>query len=311
VKLPDHTPVTREALAGILARYGLGDRSIAPLAQTGIINAVYALGSDLVLRVPRDHPAHAAQARREAVTIPAARAAGVQTPRLVAFDDALDLLPVPYLIVERSSGVALGQIEGDPADAAGVWAAVGRELARLHAVASEGPVAELPPGDNPPDPAESIDRRLGEGWFSAVEARWLLGWIDRLRPATASPARACLLHGDVQSTNVMVDPDGPTYRALIDWGCAQWGDPAIDFLGMPMRCVPAVLAGHREVMPVDGDETAEARITWQHLGLVLHFLPRGAVPGVAWGEQPVAMLFDLLRFFGEASEDRWRAVGPP
>jgi hypothetical protein len=44
---------------------------------------------------------------------------------------------------------------------------------------------------------------------------------------------------------------------------------------------------------------------------VLHLLPRGAVPGVAWGEQPVAMLMDMLRFFLEVREEAWRAVRPP
>src|SRR5687768_7945382 len=45
-------------------------------------------------------------------------------------------------------------------------------LARLHAAARSGAVAELPPGTNPPEPAETIERRLAEGWFSSVEARW-------------------------------------------------------------------------------------------------------------------------------------------
>jgi aminoglycoside phosphotransferase (APT) family kinase protein len=311
VKLPEHTPVAPEALAAILARHNLGDRRLAPLAQTGIINAVYALGDDLVLRVPRNHPAHAEQARREALAIPAARAAGVRTPRLVAYDDALDLLPVPYLVVERVPGAALGQLEGDPAEAGGVWREVGRELARLHAVAPSEALSALPSEGGPPDPEASIEQRLAEGWFSAVEARWLRAWVARLRPLVAPPSTPRLIHGDVQSTNVMVDPAGGEYRALIDWGCAQQGDPAVDFLGMPLRCVPAVLAGHREVAPLDGDATAEARIVWHHLGVVVAFLRRGAVPGVAWGEQPVGMLVDLLRFFMEERGERWRAVGPP
>jgi aminoglycoside phosphotransferase (APT) family kinase protein len=311
VKLPEHTPIAAEALAAILTRHALDDRPLAPLAQTGIINAVYALGDDLVLRVPRDHPAHAEQARREALAIPAARAAGVRTPRLVAYDDRLDLLPVPYLIVERVGGAALGQLVGDPAAATEVWREVGRDLARLHAVPRTGAVAELAPGTNPPEPIEMIERRLAEGWFSALEARWLRDWVERLRPMAAPPPTPRLLHGDVQSTNVMVDPESPTYHALIDWGCAHWGDPAIDLLGTPLRCAPPVLAGHREIAELDGDDTAEARIVWHHLGVVLWFLPRGAVPGVAWGEQPIAMLLDLLRFFLETKEARWRSVGPP
>jgi aminoglycoside phosphotransferase (APT) family kinase protein len=233
VHLPDHTSVTSVALAAILARHGLELRALAPLAETGIINAVYALGEDLVLRVPRNHPGHVAQAHSEALAIPAARAAGVRTPRLVAFDDRLDLLPVPYLIVERVPGASLGHLDRDPVEAHAVWTEVGRDLARLHTVARAGPVAQLMTGQEPPEPEDSIEKRTSEGWFSAVEARWLHRWVERLRPLCGEPARPRLVHGDVQSTNVMVEPIGPTYSALIDWGCAQWRDPAIDHQRWP------------------------------------------------------------------------------
>jgi aminoglycoside phosphotransferase (APT) family kinase protein len=312
VNLPDHTPLTPEVVRAIRDRHRLGDRAIAPLPNPGIINAVYALGDDLVLRVPRNHPAHATQARHEALAIPAARMAGVRTPALVAYDDALDLLPVPYLVVERVEGVALGAIDMDPAAAVDAWRAVGADLARLHVgVPTDSPSAAIDPAELAPDPDGSIERRAREGWFSTVEAAWLQAWVDRLRPLARPPAVPRLSHGDVQSTNVMVDAAGPAYRALIDWGCAQWSDPAIDLLGMPLRCVPAVLAGHRTVAPFDDDETAEARAVWHHLATILWLLPRGAAPDASWGEQPTAMLMDLLRFFLETGDERWRSLSPP
>jgi aminoglycoside phosphotransferase (APT) family kinase protein len=312
VKLPEHTPVPAEALAAILTRHGLGDRALAPLPDTGIINRVYRLGDDLVLRVPRRHPAHAEQARREALAAPAARAVGVRTPRVVAFDDRLDLLPVPYLIVEWVEGRALGQLDVDPRATPETWRAVGRDLARLHVgVDLDGSAGALGPWQSGPDPAESVERRCAEGWFSPVEARWLGAWVARLRPRIDPPAERRLVHGDVQATNVIVATGAGEYRALIDWGNAHWGDPAADFLGMPLRAVPFVLAGHREVAPLDRDETAEARIVWYHLRTALWLMPRGAAPGCAWGEQPIAMLFDLLRFFLEGPGERWLAVAPP
>jgi hypothetical protein len=91
--------VSPDAARVIAARHGLGSRAVTPLAHAGVINAVYLFGDDPVLRAPRDHPAHIEQARVEAVAIPAARDAGVRTPALVAYDDACDLLPVPYLLV--------------------------------------------------------------------------------------------------------------------------------------------------------------------------------------------------------------------
>src|SRR5579863_6091482 len=100
MKLPDPVPLSTAALAAVAARHGLTFTSCEPIPSAGIINSVYRLDDALVLRIPRHHPAHAAQARREAAAIPLATSAGVRTPRLVAFDDAGELLPVPYLIVE-------------------------------------------------------------------------------------------------------------------------------------------------------------------------------------------------------------------
>src|SRR5262249_36753770 len=191
------------------------------------------------------------------------------------------------------------------------WRALGRDLARLHRDADRaGPAGALPSGDGVPDARALVEQRAREGWFSPVETRWLSRWIDRLEPTGAPAAGPCLVHADVQASNVMVGPDAE-YRALIDWGCAHRGDPAIDFLGMPLRAVPDVLAGHREVAPLDRDETAEARIVWYHLRAALWLMPRGAAPGCSWGEQPLAMLLDLLRFFLEDPGERWLALAPP
>lgn len=79
---------------------------------------------------------------------------------------------------------------------------------------------------------------------------------------------------------------------------------------MPLRAVPLVLAGHREVAPLDLDEMAEARILWQHLQVALHLLPRGAAPSCSWGELPTAMLLDIMRFFLESPGGRWRQLAP-
>ena len=74
----------------------------------GVFNRIYPLGDDLVLRVPRDHPAFVAAARKESVAVPAAREAGVRTPRMVSFDDTGELLPVPYALKVGRPVVGLG-----------------------------------------------------------------------------------------------------------------------------------------------------------------------------------------------------------
>lgn len=54
--------VSRSAAAEIARSHGIEGADLQPLPSTGIINSVYALGDDYVLRVPNDHPLHIAQA---------------------------------------------------------------------------------------------------------------------------------------------------------------------------------------------------------------------------------------------------------
>jgi aminoglycoside phosphotransferase (APT) family kinase protein len=313
MKLPAHTEITPAAIQAIAQRQGLSADRFELLPATGIINAIYRLGDDLILRVPRNHPAHVDQLRREAVAAPAARAAGVRTPRIIAFDDTCELLPVPYLIVERIPGEALGTLDLEPGATPDVWRELGRDLARLHRGVPAGGLAGSPaePERQLPDLRPLVDQRVADGWFAEPEARWLRTWLAQLAPVATQPVRQRFTHADVQTTNLMVSPDGHTYRALIDWGCAHWDDPVVDFLAMPFAAVPFILKGHRDLVPLDDDASAEERILWRRLQLLLEILPRGAAPGLSWGERPTAWLVDLFRFFLSPPPGRWRALAPP
>ena len=88
------------------------------------------------------------------------------------------------------------------------------------------------------------------------------------------------LHEDV------VRPGSSEYLALIDWGACGWGDPAHEFAGIPLRGVPCMLAGYREITPVPEDETPEARILWRQLQIALYLLGRPPQPGLSWAERP-------------------------
>ncbi|HEX6797148.1 MAG TPA: aminoglycoside phosphotransferase family protein, partial [Ktedonobacterales bacterium] len=229
--------------------------------------------------------------------------AGVRTPAVVAYDEALDLLPVPYAIYERVRGVPLESLRLDPDVTPDMWRAVGRDLALLHTrVMHVDPLALLR-HEVPEDIRPLVELRAEQGYFGPADARWLIAWLDRLAPAVgihrtplqpARPLRFC--HADVQAANVLVTPDSHEYAALIDWGDAQWRDPAWDCAGMPLRAAPFVLQGHREFAPLEDDETAEARVIWRHLHLALALLERGPRPDRSWGERPLGILLETLRF---------------
>jgi len=125
-----------------------------------------------------------------------------------------------------------------------------------------------------------------------------------------TPVPIRVLHGDSQATNVMVIPDPLRYMMVIDWGSAGWGDAAEDFACVPLRAVPFMLQGHPDLTAFDDDNSAEARILWRHLQLGLLTLPRAAVPGRSWSERPLAMLFEIFRFFLAEPGERWADLAP-
>jgi Ser/Thr protein kinase RdoA (MazF antagonist) len=175
LQLPDFPPMSAKTLEAIGERYNLHAEEISPLEDVGNFNSIYLVGSEHVLRLPRDAPPFVAAIRKESVAMPAARADGVRTPALVALDDSLEILPVPYAIYERVHGETLGILDFGPEDNPRIWHQVGRDLARLHeGVGEYGPVAGLE-CEPLPDPRPMPDELASAGYFTAEEARWLSG----------------------------------------------------------------------------------------------------------------------------------------
>jgi thiamine kinase-like enzyme len=103
--------------------------------------------------------------------------------------------------------------------------------------------------------------------------------------------RKMFCHGDSQGTNVMVSRSNHSYLALIDWGSATWADPAQEPAGLPLRALPFLLEGYRQVAPFEGDETAEARVLWwkfQNALTCLERVPPPNLPTLSWAERPLA-----------------------
>jgi hypothetical protein len=91
MNLPDVPTLSDEVLAALAGQHHLSASQITPLPDIGITNRLYRFGDALILRVPRSHPYIINLLRKEARVVPAARAAGVQTPALVAFDNRMPM----------------------------------------------------------------------------------------------------------------------------------------------------------------------------------------------------------------------------
>ena len=273
-----HTPVSTQVMLSIIQRHRLQVRSFSLRPWVGGGSCVYQLEDTSVLKVPHDDPAPITSIAIEAAAAVHAHAAGVRTPRLIAFDDSLDLLPVPYLVYERVHGEPLPQIGRSPATVRRIWREVGGDLARLHTrVGLDMSLRPLPKHEQSPDtdPRPWVENLHRAGDLTDAEACWLGDVLDRLAPATLAPLSLCFCHGDVNAGNVMVGHREPrTYAALLDWGGAGWADPASDFSGIALEFVPSVLRGHREIALLEDDDTAEVRVLWFYLRLALFGLNR-------------------------------------
>lgn len=265
-----------------------------PLCATGVSNRIYAT-KEVVLRIATDHADALADARTESIAAPAARAAGVLTPRLLIFDDSLTLIDRPYSIWERISGETLGLLPWYVRGRRETWADVGRQLALLHTRVNEcpDPLGWL----DQPDRQLGLADRLAElGSASRIDiaiAREIARLIEALQPAVARTTQQRFLHNDIHDMNLMCNQEG-SLLAVIDWGDAGWGDPALEFAQIPLAVMPFVIAAYEIEAPGFLGDNAEARMIWDRLGYALTALP----------DDP-RLLLELRRFL-RTSDDRWR-----
>ena len=293
---------TADQLQAVVERHGLElDGPITPISTAGVVHALWRLGSQWVLRVPKNEEMCLGDHRCEAIAIPLARSAGVRTPALIAFDDSAEIFEVPYSIVEHVDGTNLvGLRPADPRYDA-TYRQLGEQLALLHG-------ASVPDAPHPwlrvPDdrPAEDLFDEVREaGLLHDDGISWIRGLCEQLdaRIMGEAPARRVFLHDDVKPDNLMVDLRGDVH--LIDWGDAGYGDAAYDFQSVPLRAVRAALVSYRTLAP--GDPALEARIVRRILARALVGLRRTPRLGPSWYRPIAATLTDVLAFVGDFPVD--------
>jgi aminoglycoside phosphotransferase (APT) family kinase protein len=226
--------VSKAELDAIVAQHRLSiDGPTVPIESAGVVHALWRLGSKLLLRVPKDEAMCLADHRCEAVAIPLAIDAGVRTPRLVVFDDSLELLSVPYSVVEYISGENLTDLRPIDDHYQRTYEQLGEQLALLHrptVPSSVNPWLRMP-GDSP---AEAFfDEVVAAGLLHVDGVAWLRDVCSRLDGVIAEAVSppSVLLHNDIKPDNLMIDEVGDVH--LIDWGDCGYGDPADDFHALP------------------------------------------------------------------------------
>lgn len=193
-------------------------------------------------------------AEQEIVRTDRAREFGVLTalggrtgaPRPRHFDADGSRLGSVGMLVDYIDGCPLhAHLRDSPPDGwPGLVRSVARTAAAVHGVPSEDLADVL---GTPPTPEEHLDATIASWRELADEQvepaplmRYVVEWLDRHRPP---PLPLVLLHGDLQTPNVIVDGDR---TSLIDWEFARFGDPREDlgyFAAMAAISPPDPIAG--------------------------------------------------------------------
>jgi aminoglycoside phosphotransferase (APT) family kinase protein len=253
-----------ELIDAMFARHGVPGPWEA-LPSTGLANRIFAT-QDVVLRVATDHPDAVVDARTESVAAPVARAAGILTPRLIAFDDTRTLVERPFSLWDRVHGETLGVTSLSPLQTADVWRGVGRELARLHLRVREcaDPEGYLDEPGRDQDVGAVVKRLVDAKKLDIDAAGRVERLTEELRPYIAAGIETRFIHDDIHPMNIMCTADGELL-AIIDWGDAGWGDPTLDFAAIPFDAIRSALEGYEAEAAGSLGAFPEARIAWNKL----------------------------------------------
>ncbi len=308
-----------DAVRAVAGHYGVKEKDVVPVPTQGQVNLTVFLGSELVLRIPRTTWA-AEQLSKEAQVIALVRDAGVPTPKLVRYDSTLRVASLPYMVLQRVRGATLAEQAPDPTARQRTLESLGEILVTLHQIrfSKLGPVSSIPEPYTF-SPTELLSELVEAGEVGTAQHAWLLERFTLLQPDGPSRADPILLHRDVAPSNVIVGHDGMV-TALLDWGCAEWGSPARDLVGLPIRALPDLLSAYRSALGAassrddrDGDLTLERDALWYHLYLALARLLKK--PSTSedrnWAAPRSATLLDFLAFTSSTVPEPWPALLRP
>ena len=238
------TEASLQTLRALLRDAGLtaDPQEVRPLEGIGAMNQHWRVriqGRDLVLREygwPFLPPAPA-RARREAMVLELLEAADVPAPRALAVSDTA-------MLATFERGQVLGELPAPDAAADDAWHDVGRAWRRVHGIVPPAEVLAGLLGGPQREVAGWYDRVIADAhrYLHAVEHQLPELEVDVARVARlftsarglleARPVR--LLHGDAHLWNVLVDREADHWRctAILDWECAEAGDPVWDLVAL-------------------------------------------------------------------------------
>jgi aminoglycoside phosphotransferase (APT) family kinase protein len=200
----------------------LADLALVLVEPWGTDNAIWRLGEDLVVRLPRIHWA-AGQPELEARWLPLiAPHLPVAVPAPIAVGEPAHGYPYRWAVHRwiTGEGAAADRID-DPVEFAFALAEAVRSLQAL-------PAADAPPATNRAQPLGSYDastRAAIEAARHLIDVRAALEVWEEAMAAVPHDAAPVWVQGDLEGNCLVRDG---RLCGIVDWGSACAGDPAVD-----------------------------------------------------------------------------------
>lgn len=244
------------------------DRSIAPVPSAGTDNALYRLGDELVVRLPRVAWARG-QVEKEQRWLPKlALFLPLAVPEPIAQGTPGEGYPWPWSVYRWLEGE--NAASAPIADARATALVLARFIMALQRI---DPTGGPPPGEHNSARGEPLANRdartriaiaaLGEtlAHSNTVTDAW-----ETALAAPAWPGPPVWIHGDLQAGNLLMTQG--RLSAVIDFGCLGVGDPACDLMTAWLFLSAAVRDEFRTALAVDDATWTRARGWALSVGLI-------------------------------------------
>ncbi|MFE4974421.1 aminoglycoside phosphotransferase family protein [Kitasatospora sp. NPDC056651] len=227
---------------------------VEPVASVGTSHAMYRLGAELVVRVPRT-PGSAGEIDREERWLPRlAPHLPVPVPVPLAVGGPVDGCPWSWAVLRWLDGA--NPVVGDlarPALLAEDLAAFVTAMRRLDPTGGPASYRSEALADRDANVRKAVAAVADVIDAEAATAAW-----EEALKAPEHPGPPVWIHADLQPGNLLVSPDG-RLGAVIDFGCAGLGEPAVDLIPAWYVLPASARAAFRTAVAADDATWARAR----------------------------------------------------
>jgi aminoglycoside phosphotransferase (APT) family kinase protein len=236
------------------------DLPIVRVASAGTDNAMYRVGDDLAVRLPRIHWAVDTVAKEQRWIPVLAPRLPLAVPLPISSGTPEAFFPYPWSVVQWLPGepATLDRLD-DPVAAARELAAFVRALRTVDPTGAPTHHRGSPVRLQAEGVREGIAGLRGEVDADALRAAW-----DRVMRARDYEGPPMWFHGDLSYLNLLAQ-DGKL-TAVIDWGTCAVGDPAIETIIAWSLFPPDARAAYRDALEID-DDTWERGKGWVITGV--------------------------------------------